>query len=313
MKKAVILDQSTFGDDPLDWRRITDNSLDWQIYPVTSPEQTMSRVKDASVVLSNKVVLDETVISQCPDLKYIGVLATGMNNVDVNYARDNGIVVQNVEAYGTASVVQHTWMLILTLAGNFVDYQRQVKADDWSRADMFCLLNAPIVELSEKHLVIVGSGELGQGVAKIAQAFGMKVTFAARPGQPATQSRPALDDILPSADVVSLHCLLSDETHHLFNAARLHSMKPSAMLINTARGPLVDEVALLDALHNGEIAGAAVDVLATEPPAPNHPLISSDTPNLIVTPHNAWASFEARQRLLNIAGDHITNFMKTNA
>lgn len=310
--KAVLLDKDTFGPDQPDWSSILSTPFDWHSYGHTSPEQVMERIEDAQVVMSNKVVLDEHILKQAKGLKYIGVLATGTNNVDKVTAAQLGIKVQNVEGYGTASVVQHTFMLMLNLATNAQAYQKAVKDGAWSRSSMFCLLDYPVVELAGKHLVIVGYGELGRSVANIASAFGMRVSVAARPGTTANGSdgiaREPLESLLPDADFVSLHCLLSDDTHHMINASRLAMMKPTSFLINTARGPLVDEDALADALLAKTIAGAGLDVLSQEPPDKDNPLLDLTDTNLVITPHNAWATAEARQRLVDIAGQHLNTF-----
>lgn len=306
-KKAVILDQATFGPDQPDWQTILSQPFHWQCYANTSPEQVMERIKDAQVVMSNKVVLNADTLEKAKNLKYIGVLATGTNNVDKKAAKSLGIKVQNVEGYGTGSVVQHTLMLMLNLAGNVQAYQSAVKNGDWSRSAMFCLLDHTMVELAGKHLVIVGYGELGRSVAALAKAFGMKVSVAARPNGPIDSERQPLELLLPQADFVSLHCLLSDDTHHMINTRTLGLMKPTAFLINTARGPLVDEDALADALIEKRIAGAGLDVLTQEPPPSQNCLLNLSGVNLLITPHNAWATAEARQRLIDIAGTHLAD------
>ena len=309
---AVILDQATFGPDQPDWRPLLNLPYDWRCYGQTSSTETEQRIADATVVMTNKVVLDAARIKQARNLKYIGVLATGVNNIDVEAATGRGIQVQNVEGYGTPSVVQHTLMLMLNLAGNVQRYQQNIRQGDWPRASMFCLLNHKMFELQGKLLLIVGYGELGRSVANIAKAFGMRVSIAARPGENAGWDgeihRCDLDAVLPDADFVSLHCLLSDSTRHIINARRLSLMKPEACLINTARGPLIDEEALASALRNKSIGGAGLDVLSQEPPDVDNPLLGLRDTNLIITPHNAWATVEARQRLIDIAATHLQQF-----
>lgn len=306
--KAVILDTDTFGQG-ISWQPLLDLPCDWSSYPLTTPAQLAQRIAGAQIVLTNKVVLDAQTLTANPALKYIGVLATGTNNIALEVAAELGMKVQNVEAYGTPSVVQHTLMLMLNLATSFPAYHQQVQRGAWQQSPHFCLLNAPITELAGKTLVIVGYGELGQGLASVAEALGMKVIVAATPGSKTKAVRPSLESVLPEADVLSLHCLLSDSTHHLIDAARLALMKPRAFVINTARGPLIDSTALVKALSEGRLGGAAVDVLHQEPPSRDEPLLSTSLPNLIVTPHNAWGSLEARQRLLDIAAHHLSVYL----
>lgn len=308
--RAVILDLDTFKPSELDLTPLLSLPLDWQCYGMTSPAELSQRILGAEVVMTNKVVLDSESIGAASCLKYIGVMATGMNNVDIQAAKDKGISCTNVAGYGTPSVVQHTLLLMLNLATNFIGYQNSVSQGDWQASNTFCLLHNPIYELAGKHLVILGYGELGQAVEKLALAFGMRVTVATRPGGIPTEQRPAFDEVLGEADFVSLHCLLSEQTEGLINECRLAAMKSSAFLINTARGPLLDEIALLKALQKGTIAGAAIDVMVTEPPGKDNALLNAKLPNLIVTPHNAWASIESRQRLLNIAAKNLSQWLQ---
>ena len=247
-------------------------------------------------------------LEQAPRCRYIGILATGMNNVDLDYCKQRGITVNNVAGYGTDSVAQHTLMLMLNLATSALATMRQVQQGEWSQSPFFCLLDNPVIELAGKHLVIVGYGTLGQRVAELAKAFGMRVSVAARPGTQHTSRRP-LDELLPEADVVSLHCQLSDDTAEMINAERLALMKPGAFLINTARGGLIDEQALLTALTQNQIGGAALDTLSVEPPPADHPLLNAQLPNLLITPHSAWAAKEARQRLITLAVNKLSAFL----
>ncbi len=309
--KGVILDKDTFGVGKVKWDAILDLDVDWQVFGHTDRGQVNHRISKAQIILTNKVKLDKQTIAAHPNLQYIGVLATGMNNVDVAFAEQQGITVTNVEGYGTASVVQHTIMLMLNLITHFNTYQQQVRQGEWSRSSSFCLLNNPIQELADKHLVIIGYGELGKGVAKLADAFGMKVSVAARHGCKPREGRERLEDLLPSADFVSLHCVASDENYQLFNRPMLARMKKGAFLINTARGSLVNSQDLLEALKSGHLGGAAVDVLEQEPPPKDHPLLGNEELNLIITPHNAWGSVEARQRLLIKAGEKVKYFLTT--
>ncbi|GGF63882.1 D-2-hydroxyacid dehydrogenase [Alteromonas lipolytica] len=307
MMRAVILDGDSLGTD-LTLDEFSALPIELIRYPATTPAQVDERIRDADIVLVNKVVLNADSLCQAAQLKYVGVLATGTNNVDTDYCQQHNIVVKNVDGYGTDSVAQHAMMLLLNLATSFVPTRQQVKQGDWSRSPFFCLLDNPVMELAGKHLVIVGYGTLGQRFAELARAFGMRVSVAARPGTDAPDRQP-LDTLLPEADVLSLHCQLSPQTEKMMNAERLALMKSSALLINTARGGLIDEAALVSALNNGVIAGAALDTLSVEPPPSDHPLLNADLPNLLITPHSAWSAKDARQRLVQIAADRLNAFI----
>ena len=308
--RAVVLDSDSLGTD-LTLSEFESLPVTLTRYPTTTPEQVNERIRDAEIVLVNKVVLNADALGQAEKLRYVGVLATGTNNVDTDYCQQHGITVNNVDGYGTDSVAQHAMMLLLNLATSFAPTTQQVKQGDWSRSPYFCLLDNPVMELAGKHLVIVGFGTLGQRFAELARAFGMKVSVAARPGTTSAERR-ALDGLLPEADVVSLHCQLSPQTDKLINAERLALMKSSALLINTARGGLIDEVAMVTALNGGQIAGAALDTLSVEPPPADHPLLSLSLPNLIITPHSAWSAKEARQRLLKMAVAKLEQFIEVS-
>ncbi|RRJ82306.1 D-2-hydroxyacid dehydrogenase [Aestuariirhabdus litorea] len=308
--RAVIVDEATLAAEDLDLSGLLSIEADWQRYPKTATGELAERIAGAEIVLTNKVVLDRSLIEANPQLRYIGVLATGTNNVDLKAAEACGVAVTNVTGYGAPSVVQHCWSLILSLATRQSLYHRDVVAGRWTVSDSFCLLDYPIMELAGKTLLLVGYGELGQGVARIAEAFAMKVVVANTPGSPnQRRDRPDLDAALPGADVISLHCPLTEPTLGLVDARRLGLMKPSALLINTARGGLVDEAALAAALRAGQLAGAGVDVLSSEPPRADNPLLGKDIPNLILTPHSAWGSREARQRLVEIAAGNLRAFL----
>ncbi|MBD3585765.1 D-2-hydroxyacid dehydrogenase [Salinimonas sp. HHU 13199] len=306
--KGVILDMASLKPDDLDLTSLEALPVSWTYFDNTPAEKVNARIDGAQIILTNKVVLkaDNLKDSQC---RYIGVLATGMNNVDTDYCQDNGISVANVEGYGTGSVVQHALMLLLNLTTSFLRYNQAVKASDWQHAEHFCLLDYPISELRDKHLVIVGSGQLGSGLARVCQALGMRVSFSARPGSN-DDPRPPLNDLLSDADVVSLHCPATPDTENLIDKAALDKMKSSAFLINTARGTLVDEHALAEALRSGSIAGAGLDVLSTEPPSSENPLLAEPLDNLIITPHSAWGATESRQRLLDKAVTNIKQFLQ---
>ena len=312
MHHATLLDLATIDCGDLDLRRLRASCRDWTIHPFTQPAEVPGRILGAEVVVTNKVVLDRSAltgaVAGAPGLRLVCVTATGTNNVDLAAAAELGIAVANVTAYATASVVQHVFALILAQATRLQDYTAAVRAGAWSSSTQFCLLDFPIFELAGKTLGIIGYGELGRAVARVAQAFGMEVLIAQRPGGPPQAGRLPLRDLLPRVDVLSLHCPLADNTRNLIGAAELALMRPTALLINTARGGLVDGEALAAALRSGTIAGAGLDVLSLEPPPPDHPLLAPDIPNLILTPHTAWASREARQRVLDEVALNITAF-----
>ena len=306
--KAVFLDASTLGDD------VTLAPIEAVTGPITChdrtpPEQVVGRLEGFDTVLVNKVVLGREHFEACPQLKTIAVVATGLNNIDLQAARDHDIQVLNVTRYGRSTVAQHTMALILALATRLLDYDRDVRRGEWGRSEMFCLMHHPIMELEGKTLGIIGYGDLGQGVAERAKAFGMNILLGCRPGQAAGEvdgyPRLPLAELLPRVDVLSLHCLLTDNTRHLIGREELARMKDSALIINTSRGGLVDEQALAEALRAETIGGAGFDVLTEEPPRNGNPLLADDIPNLIVTPHSAWASREARQRIVEITAKNL--------
>lgn len=311
MPHAVMLDAESLGPH-IDLTPIHEAVDHLETYQQSTPEQARERLKNADIAIVNKVTLDADTLSQLPSLRLICVLATGLNNIDLDAAKAHGIVVKNVSAYGTASVSQHTLMLMLSLANRLSRYQADIAAGAWQKSDFFCLQNHPTLQLAGKQLVMVGSGELGSEVARLAEAFGMQVTFAARPGNEAADKRPALDDLLPHADVISLHCPLNDATRHLINQARLAKAKPSLLLVNCARGGIIDEEAALEALRKGALGGLAVDVLPAEPPRQGHALLDAlaagEPLNLIVTPHNAWITPEARQNIVLLTAKNITDW-----
>lgn len=309
MPHAVILDAQSLGPE-INLSAIEESISHLEVFEQTTTEQALERLVDADIAIVNKVVLDADTLQKLPKLRLICVLATGLNNIDLETAKAQNIVVKNVAAYGTASVSQHTLMLILALANRLPRYQRDVAAGEWQSSAFFCLQDYPTLQLAGKHLVMVGQGELGTEVARLAEAFGMQVTFAARPGNEANDQRPALDDLLPDADVISLHCPLSEATKHLINKERLARVKPSLLLVNCARGGVIDEVASLEALRNGKLGGLGVDVLPAEPPKEGHPLLDalSEPLNLIVTPHNAWITPEARQNIVSLTAQNIADW-----
>jgi glycerate dehydrogenase len=305
---AVFLDLASVDRGDLDLSALHQAASPWAMHGRTPVELTAERIGDAVVAVTNKVVVDRPVMAACPGLRLIGVAATGTNNVDLAAARERGIAVSNVTGYATASVVQHVFALILALTTRLAEHAAAARDGRWAASDLFCVLDFPFRELAGKALGIVGHGELGRGVAHVAAAFGMDVLVAQRPGGPPLAGRLPLDELLARADVVSLHVPLADNTRGLIGARELALMKPDALLINTARGGIVDEAALAAALRAGRLGGAGVDVLAVEPPRSGSPLLDDPPPNLIVTPHVAWASREARQRLLDEVALNIVAF-----
>ncbi|MCP4287357.1 MAG: 2-hydroxyacid dehydrogenase [Gammaproteobacteria bacterium] len=296
---SVFLDLSTIDRGDLELARLRRVSPHWEIFDRTAPELTLERIKGAHIVVTNKVVLERRILAGAPNLKLICIAATGTNNVDLEAAREMGIHVTNVVRYATPAVVQHVFGLILALTTRLSDYRESVIQGAWQRSDQFCLLDFPIRELSGRTLGIVGYGELGQAVGRVAEAFGMVLLVAQRPGGPTRPGRSPLCELLPRADIVTLHCPLTETTRNLICYDELTLMKPDALLINTARGGIVDEQALADTLRQGGIGGAGLDVLGVEPPSEGNPLLQPGIPNLIVTPHIAWASRESRQRLID--------------
>lgn len=305
---GVLLDLATIDRDDLDLGRLRAVCPHWKFHDRTAPAQTLERIRDAHIVVTNKVVLDRATLAGAPNLKLICIAATGTNNVDLEAAAEMGVPVCNVVRYGTPSVVQHVFSMILALTTKLFDYRDAVNGGGWQESEQFCLLDFPIRELADRKLGIVGYGELGQAVGKVAEAFGMELLIAQRPGGPERPGRIPLRELLPQVDVLSLHCPLTDATRNLIGEAELALMQRDALLINTARGGIVDEEALAEALQAGDLGGAGVDVLAQEPPVDGSPLLEPKIPNLIVTPHVAWASRESRQRLLDEVALNIEAF-----
>jgi glycerate dehydrogenase len=271
----------------------------------------VERCRGAEAVLTNKVVLSAEVIAALPELRYVGLTSTGTNVVDVAAARARGIAVTNVPAYSTASVAQLVFAMILHFACRASEHDAAVKAGRWAAGPDFCFFLAPLLELAGKTLVVLGSGAIGQAVARIADSFGMRVLAGAVPGSPSPHRVP-LDEALPAADVVTLHCPLTAATHKLVDRRFLARLKPEAILINTSRGPMVDEDALLQALAAGRLGGVGLDVLEREPPAPGHPLLDPRAPwasRLLVTPHLGWGTVEARRRLAAEVANNLAAFL----
>ena len=307
--KAVFLDCESLDKNDLDFSALREVFTDLELYPSTLATQVLERVQHADVVITNKVVLDAETLKQCVSLKLILISATGTNNVDLAQAKAQGITVCNCQGYGTSAVAQHTLMLMLTLATSVIQYDHAVKQGEWNKSPIFCLLDFPIVELAGKTLGILGYGELGQAVAKLAEAFGMKIIVGALPNR-STGNRVALSELLPQVDFLSLHCPLTEETRDLFDSKAFEKMKPSAFLINCARRGIVNEHDLATALRTGKIAGAATDVLSVEPPKEGNVLLANNIPNLIITPHSAWGSVDARQRIVQQLTENASAFQQ---
>ncbi|UAW97909.1 2-hydroxyacid dehydrogenase [Halopseudomonas nanhaiensis] len=306
---AVFLDLSTLDRDDLDLSPLGAASSRFERFATTAAEQLLEHLGEHQVAITNKVVIDDAAMQACPQLKLILIAATGTNNVDLDAARRRGITVCNCQAYGTSAVAQHTLMLMLVLVTRFESYRQAVRDGAWQRSSQFCLLDYPIGELAGRTLGILGYGELGQAVARRAEAFDMRVIVGALPGRERA-GRPSLDALLPQIDFLSLHCPLTETTRGLIGARQMALMKPGSFLINAARGGLVDEAALLESLRRGHLAGAASDVLSEEPPRNGNPLLDADVPNLIVTPHSAWGSREARQAIVAQLAENLEGFAR---
>ena len=307
--KIVILDGFTANPGDLSWREL-EQLRDVTVYDRTSAEDTVARAADAEIVLTNKVILGRKEMEQLPQLRYIGVLATGYNVVDIEAARERGITVTNVPAYSTMSVAQMVFAHLLTVTNHVEHYASENRQGRWSQSRDFCYWDAPLTELAGKTFGIVGLGNIGMQVAKIAAAFGMRVmayTSKSSDELPDGIAKAALPELFAQADVLSLHCPLTDTTRHLINADTLAQMKSTAILINTGRGPLVDEAAVANALDSGRLAAYCADVMTEEPPKTDNPLLSQ--PNAYLTPHIAWASTEARIRLIQVATENVRAFI----
>jgi glycerate dehydrogenase len=310
--KIVFLDAATFGDVSL---QCFGEIGECKIYPATAPVHTIARLAGQNIVVTNKVVIDQAALAapQSQDVALIAVAATGTDIIDRAAARQRGVKVCNVPGYATQSVAQFTMALILELAVHAGRYAADVKAGMWQKSPIFSLLTYPAVELSGRKLGIIGYGNIGRGVAQMGRAFGMEVLVAGRPGAgvPVAEGRIPLEQLFRQADIVSLHCPLTPQTKNLINEQSLRLMKPSAFLINTARGALVDEAALIRFLREKRLAAAALDVISQEPPAEDHPIIlaASELDNLWVTPHTAWSARQSRERLLSEVAENISAFL----
>lgn len=307
--KIVILDAYTVNPGDLSWKEL-EKLADVDIYDRTSPEDVIARCKGAEIVLTNKVVLDAEVLNMLPRLQYIGVLATGYNVVDLEQATRQNIVVTNIPAYSTESVAQMVFCHLLNIIGRVDYYANENRGGRWSSSKDFCYLDHGLTELCGKKMGIIGLGNTGMATARIALAFGLKVlafTSKDEDSLPDGIRKADLDDIFEECDVISLHCPLTDSTKHIINKVSLQKMKSSAILINTGRGPLVNDADLAEALNDEEIAAYGADVITTEPPAADNPLLSAR--NCYLTPHIAWATREARERLINVCVGNIEAFI----
>ena len=307
--KIVILDGFTANPGDLSWKGLEELGT-LTVYDRTKPEETIARAAEADIVLTNKVIINREVMAQLPQLKYIGVLATGYNVVDIEAAHERGIIVTNVPAYSTESVAQMVFAHLLTVTNRTEHYALQNRQGRWTKNPDFCYWDFPHLELAGKTIGIVGLGNIGRRVAEIALAFGMQVkalTSKSANVLPTGVEKADLEVLLATSDVISLHCPLTDTTRHLINRDTLSKMRPSAILINTGRGPLVDDQAVASALAKGQLAAFCADVLTEEPPKANNPLLSQ--PNTFITPHIAWATEEARSRLLQVAISNVQAFL----
>ena len=312
-QRAVFLDYTSLDLGDLDLDPLRRSFGDLQLCADTTPANVIERLQGVSVAISNKALLNAQTLAACPELKLILVAATGTNNVDLEAARALGITVANCQGYGTPSVAQHTLGLLLALATRLVDYNKAVADGQWQQAKQFCLLDFPIVELEGKTLGLFGHGELGSAVAKLAEAFGMNVLVGHIPGRPARADRMPLDELLPQVDALTFHCPLNEHTRNFIGARELALLKPGAFVVNTARGGMIEEQALADALRSGHLGGAATDVLSVEPPRDGNPLLAADIPRLIITPHSAWGSREARQRIVGQLAQNAQAFFNGTA
>lgn len=307
--KAVFLDYATMGPD-LDLEPMRRPLPDLEIFDATDDSQIGERIRDAEFVFANKFRLTPELLENAAKLRFIGLTATGTDNVDLESAKQHGVAVCNIRAYCTQSVVEHVFGVMLMLTHSLGRYDKSVRAGEWQKADDFCMFTHPVRELSAMTLGIVGYGELGKSVARIAKAFGMQVLVSVRPGSSEQRDdRVPFKRMLQQADAISLHCPLNEDTYHLFSADEFRQMKRGSFLINTARGALIDSAALVDALQSGQLAGAGIDVLATEPPVDGDPLLDYDGDNLIVTPHIAWATDEARQNAIDELVANVEAFL----
>ena len=308
--RVVFLDFDTVSAGDVDLRALESLGLGLVLHGVTRPQDVAARIAGAGVVITNKIRLGAAELEAAPALKLVCLAATGVNNIDLEAATARGVGVANITAYCTASVVQHVFAMILALTHNLAGYQRLLQDGAWRDSPQFCLLDYPIRELVGRSIGIVGMGELGGGVARAAPAFGLRVLASERPGEPPRPGRRPFEQVLEEADILSLHCPLTPSTRGMIDASALARMKRDAILINTARGALVDSAALAQALRAGRLGGAGIDVLPQEPPVDGDPLLDATIPNLVLTPHIAWAARESRQRAVDEIAANIRSFLE---
>lgn len=311
-RKIVILDGFRINPGDLSWEPITQLG-DVKIFDRTPPDEILNHIGDAPIVLTNKAVITADDIAHLPNLKYIGILATGMNVVDIEAAEKHGIIVTNIPAYSTMSVAQMAITLLLTITGRVEHYTDEIRRGEWSKKPDFCYWNHNLTELDGKIIGIVGFGHTGQAVAKIALALGMQPLLYTSRSQSeipvGMRKAQSLDSLFSESDVISLHCPLTEDNVGMVNSEKIALMKKNAILINTARGGLVDEDALARALHDNQIYAAGLDVLSMEPPSPDNPLLHA--PNCFITPHIAWATLESRKRLIDIAASNLRRYLES--
>lgn len=306
MEKIVFLDRSTV----IATVRQPAFPHQWEEYPATAAGQVLARLQDATIAISNKVHLRRETLAQLPRLKMVAVSATGTDNVDIAYCKERGIVVSNIRNYAAHTVPEHVFMLMLALRRNLLAFREDVQNGEWQKAAQFCLFTHPVRDLHGSTLGIMGSGSIGRSVAQIAQAFGMKVLLAEHKGVAGVRpGYTAFDTVVRESDVITLHLPLKENTRHLISTAEFERMRPGAILINTARGGLVDETALLHALQSGRLGGAGFDVLPKEPPTEGHPLLDLNLPNFILTPHVAWSGSAAMQTMADQLIDNIEAYV----
>lgn len=308
--KIVVLDGYTLNPGDLTWERMEKHG-ETVVYDRTPADKTIERIGDAEIVYTNKTVLDKAVFDACPNIKFVGVLATGYNIVDVDYAKSKGIPVCNIPTYGTTAVSQFAMALLLEVCHHIGEHSAAVKKGDWTNCPDWCFWNYPLIELAGKTMGVIGFGRIGQATAKLAQAFGMNILAYDSFKNPALESETCkyveLDELLANSDVITLHCPLFPSTQGIINKDNIAKMKDGVIIINDSRGPLIVEEDLRDALNSGKVAAAACDVVSTEPIMMDNPLLQAK--NMIITPHIAWAPKESRARLMNIAADNLDAFL----
>lgn len=308
--KIVVLDGYTLNPGDLTWERL-EKLGELTVYDRTAEDEILQRIGDAEIIYTNKTPLTRDTFEKAPQIKYVGVLATGYNVVDVEVAKEKGIPVTNIPTYGTTAVAQMTFALLLEMCHHVWVHSEEVKKGAWTNASDFCFWNYPLIELGGKTMGLIGYGRIGQAVGAIAQAFGMNVLaydeYPNKALENAAMQYAALDELLAASDIVSLHCPLFESTKGIINKDSIARMKEGVMIINTSRGPLIAEEDLAEALNSGKVAGAAVDVLSVEPATMDNPLMTAK--NCIITPHIAWAPKESRERLMNIAVDNLEQYL----